>query len=160
VAPGSRNPGSASRRARANRGDRALALWKKIAPAYREELSELHRLEPYVYAQMIAGKDAVRHGEAKNSWLTGTAAWNYVAIVQHMLGVRPELSGLRVSPCIGAEIAGFELVRRCRGAEYRIRVTNRASGRPARLVVDGRPLQGTLVPYAAAGSVVRVDCEA
>ena len=86
------------------RGDRAFALWKKIAPAYREEISEVHRLEPYVYAQMIAGRDAVRHGEAKNSWLTGTAAWNFVAISQHILGVKPELEGLRVDPCIGAEV--------------------------------------------------------
>ena len=89
------------------RGDRAFALWKKIAPAYREEISEVHRLEPYVYAQMIAGKDAVRHGEAKNSWLTGTAAWNFVAISQHILGVKPELEGLRVNPCIGGEVPAF-----------------------------------------------------
>ena len=93
----------------------------------------MHRLEPYVYAQMIAGKDAVRHGEAKNSWLTGTAAWNFVAISQHILGVKPELDGLRVDPCIGAEIPSFTIVRRCRGAEYRIRVTNAATGKPARL---------------------------
>ncbi len=111
------------------RGDRAFALWKKIAPAYREEISEVHRLEPYVYAQMIAGKDAVRHGEAKNSWLTGTAAWNFVAISQHILGVRPELDGLRVNPCIGAEVPSFTVVRKCRGAEYRITVTNRATGK-------------------------------
>ena len=90
------------------RGDRAFALYKKIAPAYREEISEVHRLEPYVYAQMIAGKDAVRHGEAKNSWLTGTAAWNFVAISQHILGVKPELEGLRVNPCIGAEVAELQ----------------------------------------------------
>ncbi len=89
------------------RGERAFALWKKIAPAYREEISEVHRLEPYVYAQMIAGKDAVRHGEAKNSWLTGTAAWNFVAISQHILGVKPELDGLRVNPCIGPEVSAL-----------------------------------------------------
>jgi cellobiose phosphorylase len=141
------------------RGDRALTLWKKIAPAYREEISEVHRLEPYVYAQMIAGKDAVRHGEAKNSWLTGTAAWNFVAISQHILGVRPELEGLRVEPCIGAEVPGFTVVRRCRGAEYRIRVRNTAAGKGGRLVVDGRPIEGTLVPYAPAGAVVTVACE-
>ena len=84
------------------RGDRAFEYYKKIAPAYLEEISEVHRLEPYVYAQMIAGKDAVRHGEAKNSWLTGTAAWNFVAISQYLLGVRPDYDGLRVHPCLGA----------------------------------------------------------
>jgi len=119
----------------------------------------VHRLEPYTYAQMIAGKDAVRHGEAKNSWLTGTAAWNFVAISQHILGVKPELAGLRVSPSIGSEVPRFTIVRKCRGAEYRISVTNRATGKPAKLVVDGKPLEGTLVPYARPGSVVKVDCE-
>ncbi|HYN03895.1 MAG TPA: glycosyl transferase, partial [Vicinamibacteria bacterium] len=142
------------------RGERAFALWKKIAPAYREEISEVHRLEPYVYAQMIAGKDAVRHGEAKNSWLTGTAAWNFVAISQHILGVKPELGGLRVNPCIGAEVASFRIVRKCREAEYRIAVLNKATGKPARLVVDGKRIDGTLVPYAPAGAVVTIDCEA
>jgi cellobiose phosphorylase len=141
------------------RGDRAFDYWKKIAPAYREEMSEVHRLEPYAYAQMIAGEDAVRHGEAKNSWLTGTAAWNYVAVSQHLLGVRPELGGLRVSPCLPAEIPSFTITRKCRGVEYRIRVTNRAAGKAARLVVDGKPLEGTLVPYASAGSIVTIDCE-
>jgi cellobiose phosphorylase len=141
------------------RGDRAFELWKKIAPAYREEISEVHRLEPYVYAQMIAGRDAVRYGEAKNSWLTGTAAWNFVAIAQHILGVKPELEGLRVNPCIGAEIPSFTIVRKCRGAEYRIDVANKGTGKPARLQVDGKPIDGTLVPYAAAGKVVTIDCD-
>ncbi len=141
------------------RGERAFALWKKLAPSYREEISEIHRLEPYAYAQMIAGKDAVRHGEAKNSWLTGTAAWNFVAISQHILGVKPELEGLRVNPCIAAEIPTFTVVRKCRGAEYRISVANKCTGKPARLKVDGKPIEGTLVPYAPAGKVVVVECE-
>jgi cellobiose phosphorylase len=109
---------------------------------------------------MIAGKDAVRHGEAKNSWLTGTAAWNFVAISQHILGVKPELDGLRVAPAMGTEIPSLTIVRRCRGAEYRIEVRNAGGGEPVRLVVDGRPIEGTLVPYAPAGSTVRVVCEA
>ena len=86
------------------RGERAFEYWKKIAPAYLEDESEVHRLEPYVYAQMIAGKDAIRHGEAKNSWLTGTAAWNFVAISQHLLGIRPDYDVLLFLLCIGAEI--------------------------------------------------------
>ena len=111
-----------------------LRVLRKIAPAYLEDISELHRTEPYVYSQMIAGKDAVRHGEAKNSWLTGTAAWNFVAIAHYMLGVRPELDGLRVSPCIGPEIGTFTVTRRCRGALYRIRVMNAGKGGTPRLV--------------------------
>ena len=80
------------------------------------DVHEVHRMEPYVYAQMIAGKDAVRHGEAKNSRLTGTAAWNFVAISQHILGVKPEFEGLRVEPCLPAELTTLEITRRCRGA--------------------------------------------
>ena len=141
------------------RGDRAFAYWRKLAPAFREEVSEVHGLEPYVYAQMIAGRDAPRHGEAKNSWLTGTAAWNYVAITQHILGVRPELGGLRVHPCLPAALGALTITRRCRGAEYRIAVTNRGAGAAPALRVDGAPIAGTLVPWAPAGSVVRVEVE-
>jgi cellobiose phosphorylase len=140
------------------RGDRAFELWKKIAPAYREDISEVHRLEPYVYAQMIAGKDAPRHGEAKNSWLTGTAAWNFVAISQHILGIKPELSGLRVNPCIGTAIPSFTIIRKCRGATYEITIDNKATGKP-RLKVNGVRHDSTLVPYAAAGKTVVIECE-
>jgi cellobiose phosphorylase len=141
------------------RGDRAFDYWKKIAPAYLEEQSEVHRLEPYVYAQMIAGKDAVRHGEAKNSWLTGTAAWNFVAISQYLLGVRPDFDGLRVHPCMGGEVGKFTVTRKCRGAEYRINVKNSGKGGAPKLTVDGKAIAGDLVPYAKAGATVIVDCE-
>jgi len=118
----------------------------------------VHRLEPYVYAQMIAGKEAVRHGEAKNSWLTGTAAWNFVAVSQYLLGVRPEYDGLVVDPCLGPEIPEFTVRRRARGATYVITVRN-SGGTGARLTVDGTPIEGTVVPYAPAGSTVLVDVE-
>jgi cellobiose phosphorylase len=140
------------------RGDRAFEYYKKITPAYLEEQSEIHRTEPYVYSQMIAGKDAVRHGEAKNSWLTGTAAWNFVAITQHLLGVRPGYDGLTVKPCMDPSVQTFVVQRKCRGATYEIHVKNRATGQ-VRLRVDGRPIDGTVVPYAPAGTTVRVDCD-
>jgi cellobiose phosphorylase len=142
------------------RGDRAFEYWKKIAPAYLEEISEIHRLEPYVYAQMIAGRDAPRHGEAKNSWLTGTAAWNLVALSQYLLGIRPEFDGLRVQPVISKELSNFVVTRWCRGAEYVVRVNNGGAGATPRLIVDGKLLRDNLVPYAPAGSRVVVDCEA
>ena len=144
---------------RVGRGDRAFDYYKRIAPAFLEEISEVHRTEPFVYSQMVAGRDAVREGEAKNSWLTGTAAWNYVAITHHMLGVRPEFDGLRVSPCIGAEIPRFSVTRKCRGAVYRIRVVNSLANGEPRLVVDGNPIEGTLVPYASPGAAVDIECE-
>ena len=142
------------------RGDRAFDYYKKIAPAYLEEISEIHRTEPYVYSQMIAGKDAVRHGEAKNSWLTGTAAWNFVAASQYLLGVRPEFEGLSVRPCIGTEIPEFTVTRKCRGATYNIKVKNVRGNGDVKLSVNGKPIPGNLVPYAKAGEVVNVDCEA
>ena len=108
--------------------------------------------------QMVAGKDAVRHGEAKNSWLTGTAAWNWVAIAHHMLGVRAELGGLRVAPCISSEIPNFTVTRRCRGAVYRIRVENACEHDDPKLVVDGREIEGTLVPWAPEGMTVEISC--
>jgi cellobiose phosphorylase len=111
-----------------------------------------------VYAQMIAGKQAVRHGEAKNSWLTGTAAWNFVAVSQYLLGVRPGYDGLIVDPQIGPEVPQFTVTRSARGATYEITVTN--SGEPrarGSLVVDGTPVVGNTVPYAPAGSTVTVE---
>jgi cellobiose phosphorylase len=141
------------------RGDHAFDYYKKIAPAYLEEISEIHRTEPYVYSQMVAGKDAVRQGEAKNSWLTGTAAWNYVAIAHHMLGIRPELDGLRVAPCIGPEIPSFTVTRKCRGATYVIRVSNSCEQGEPQLRIDGKAIEGTLVPYASVGATVEVECE-
>ena len=106
------------------RGDRAFEVYSKIAPAYIEHLSDIHRTEPYVYSQMIAGRDAVNFGEAKNSWLTGTAAWNYVAITQYILGIRPTYDGLIVDPCIPASWDGFTVTRVFRGITYNIHVQN------------------------------------
>lgn len=140
------------------RGDRAFDYYKRITPAYREDISDVHRLEPYVYAQMIAGKQAPRAGEAKNSWLTGTAAWNFVAVSQHLLGVRPGYDGLVVDPQIGPEVPTFTVTRVARGATYEISVTNSgARGARGRLVVDGAAVEGNVVPYAPAGSTVRVE---
>ncbi len=142
------------------RGERAFEYWRKIAPAYLEDISEVHRLEPYVYAQMIAGKDAPRHGEAKNSWLTGTAAWNFVALSQHLLGIRPDYEGLRVHPVLSVAIPTFTVTRKWRGAEYVVRVKNSGAGsRSPKLKVDGKAIEGDLVPIASPGARVVVDCE-
>ena len=135
------------------RGERAFDYYQRINPSRREEISEIHRCEPYVYAQMIAGRDAPTHGEAKNSWLSGTAAWNYVAASQWILGIRPELDGLRVDPCIPAEWDGFSVVRQFRGAEYRITVTNPAHicKGVRRVTVDGKAIEGNLLPVYEGG---------
>jgi cellobiose phosphorylase len=138
--------------------DRALDYHLRINPSAREPISDVHRSEPYVYAQTIAGREAATFGEAKNSWLTGTAAWSYVAVTQWILGIRPEHDGLRVDPCVPASWPGFTARRRFRGAMYDIRVGGR--GRVTRLVVDGVEVEGNVVPVAAPGSTVVVEAVA
>ncbi len=128
-------------------GDRAFEYYSKIAPAYLEEISDLHRTEPYVYAQMIAGKDAKRHGEAKNSWLTGTAAWNFVAISQYILGIIPDYNGLKIDPSIPAAWDGYTVTRTFRGVEYTIKVENpnHVCKGIKSLTVDGVAIDGNVI---------------
>ena len=95
---------------------------------------------------MIAGKDASTHGEAKNSWLTGTAAWNYVAVTQWILGIRPTFDGLEIAPVIPSGWDGFEAVRSYRGVRYEIKVERRGSGNSLRLELDGSPMSGNIIP--------------
>ena len=129
------------------RGDKAFDYYKRINPSAREEISEMHKCEPYVYAQMIAGKDAATHGEAKNSWLTGTAAWNYAAITQHILGIRPTLDGLEISPAIPASWDGFTATRQYRGVTYNITVENprHVCKGVETVTVNGRQVSGGLI---------------
>jgi cellobiose phosphorylase len=141
---------------RAGRGERAFDYYKRINPSAREEISELHKCEPYVYAQMIAGKDAATHGEAKNSWLSGTAAWNYVAITQAILGIQPTLDGLQIKPVIPCDWNGFKAIRQFRGATYEISVERQGSGNHVSLEVDGKSIDGTIIPLAAQDSTVQV----
>ena len=144
---------------RLGEGDRALAGYHSICPSTKEDQIDTYRCEPYVYAQTIAGPDSPTFGEAKNSWLTGTAAWTFVVASQGILGIQPDHEGLRLDPCIPPSWPGFRVRRRFRGAEYEIEVRNPdgvASG-VRRVVVDGRPLESNLVPPAPAGASVRVE---
>ncbi|MEN4042215.1 MAG: hypothetical protein ROW39_07720 [Anaerolineaceae bacterium] len=133
-------------------GDRAFDYYSRINPSAREKISDVHRCEPYVYAQMIAGRDAATHGEAKNSWLTGTAAWNYVAITQWILGIRPTLAGLQISPVFPAGWEGFTARRVFRGVVYHIHVVRAGAGNRVQLTVDGRPVAGMVVPLPPGGT--------
>ncbi len=128
------------------RGDRAHDYYLRINPSNREDISGLHKCEPYVYSQMIAGRDAPTHGEAKNSWLTGTAAWNFVAITQSILGIKPTFEGLEISPCIPTSWTGFDAVRVFRGTRYEIQVVRIGKGNKISLVVDGKHVNGKVVP--------------
>ena len=134
-------------------GNRAWDYYKKICPSYLEDISDLHKTEPYVYAQMVAGKDAFKPGEAKNSWLTGTASWNFYAVTQFMLGIRPEYDGLLIDPCIPNDWTGFKVTRKFRGATYLIEILNpgRRSKGIAEITVDGVSQGSNQIPVFADG---------
>ncbi len=141
------------------RGDRAFEYYTKIAPAYREEISDVHKMEPYVYSQMIAGKDAGRYGEAKNSWLTGAAAWNFVVISQWILGIKPEYDGLTIDPCIPRQWDGYRIHRQFRGNFYEIILYNpeHVSKGIAKMVVDGNEVIGNQIPLFNDGKIHVVE---
>ena len=135
------------------RGDKAFDYYTRIAPAYTEDFSEIHRMEPYVYSQMIAGKDAKRVGEAKNSWLTGTASWNFVAISQFILGIYPDYDGLKVDPSIPAAWDGYKVTRTFRGDNYKIEVANpeHVCKGVKTVTVDGAMVEGNIIPVFGDG---------
>ncbi len=141
------------------RGDEAFEYYKKITPSYLQEESDLHRTEPYVYSQMVAGKDAKRHGEAKNSWLTGTAAWNFVAIAQYILGIQPDYDGIRIDPCIPKEWKEYKVKRYFRGDWYEITIKNPYGKNKGvtSISLDGKTLESPLIPYAGDGETHLVE---
>jgi cellobiose phosphorylase len=154
------NPWVMIAEARAGNGEGALDYYLRINPSVREAISEVHRCEPYVYAQMIAGKDAPTPGEAKNSWLTGTAAWNFVAITQWILGIRPEHEGLRIDPVLPAGWGEFTVTRQFRGATYRITVrkVKDSTNRVGSLTVNGEAVAGNLAPLPSQpGQTIEVE---
>ncbi len=129
------------------RGDRAFEIYSKIAPSYLEDISEVHKLEPYVYSQMVAGRDAKNFGQAKNSWLTGTASWNFVAISQAILGIKPGFDGLMIDPCIPSSMKGFTAKRVFRGTEFNITVKNPGGAEKGvkSVSIDGNAIDGNII---------------
>ena len=130
----------------ARRGNDAWEHYTKIAPAWIKD-QVLHKVEPYVYCQMVAGKDAARPGEGKNSWLTGTAAWNWIAITQYILGIKPTYEGIEIDPCIPDSLKEFSIHRELRGASFDIKVLNphaRQTGVTS-IIVDGRKIDGNKI---------------
>ncbi len=141
-------------------GDRALEYYLSICPSAKQDQIETYRSEPYVYAQMIAGKDAPCFGEAKNSWLTGTAAWTFVTVSQGLFGVKPDYTGLRVNPCIPKGWDGFGASRKYRGDTYKIEVKNpnHVSKGVAKLIVDGQECNPTApIPFVGDGKEHNVE---
>ncbi len=152
------NPWIVCAEAELGHGNRAWEVYRRTAPAFIEGISDIHRTEPYVYSQMIAGIDAPTFGEAKNSWLTGTAAWTFVSISQAILGVKPTLDGLMIDPCIPSDVAGYEIDRRYRDAVYHIRVENPngAEKGVSGMFVNGKAVEGNIIPLQKPGASVDV----
>ena len=151
----------------AGKGDQAFKYYSEIAPSYTEETSDIHKTEPYVYGQMIGGKEAgsdignggKNYGQGKNSWLTGTAAWNMVAISQYILGIKPDFDGLMVNPSIPSSWDGFKATRLFRGAKYNITIKNpnHVCKGVKSLVVDGKAVDGCVVPFVEGKKEVNVE---
>ncbi|WP_024865819.1 GH36-type glycosyl hydrolase domain-containing protein [Butyrivibrio sp. FCS014] len=151
-------------------GNRAFEIYKKTCPAYVEEISDIHCTEPYVYSQMVAGRDAKFHGQGKNSWLTGTAAWTFVNISQYILGVYPTHKGLSINPCVPEGFGDFELTRKYRGATYEISVKQNGAQKGIRkMTVNGKDIDvsvkadpvngGVLIPIEEGVKEYKVEVE-
>ena len=140
-------------------GTRAFDIYKKTCPAYIEDISEIHCTEPYVYSQMVAGSDAKYFGQGKNSWLTGTAAWTFVNISQHILGIFPDYDGLRIDPCVPKDFGPYTVSRRFRGAMYHIHISNpdHVEKGIRKLTVNGKEVSGNLIPITEGVTEYEVD---
>lgn len=155
------NPWISIAEATLGHGDRAFEVYKKICPAYLQDISDRHKTEAYVYSQMVAGAEApeAHFGEAKNSWLTGTAAWTFVNVSQYILGIQPSLDGLRIDPCIPSDCSGFTVDRTYRGITYHITVANPQHKQKGvtTMSVDGTPVEGNTIPYNKADAGRTID---
>ena len=152
------NPWIALAEAALGHGGRAYDVYRRTCPAYIED-QKLHHTEPYVYSQMVAGPYAPRFGEAKNSWLTGTAAWSFYTASQGILGVKPDYDGLRIDPCLPKELGELTVTRKFRGSEYEVHILNQAGDEKGeiQLTVDGKPIDGCVIPADAAPCRHRVE---
>ena len=141
----------------AGRGNDAWEHYTKICPAWIKDQT-LHKVEPYVYSQMVAGKDAAKPGEGKNSWLTGTAAWNWYAITQFILGIKPTFDGIEIDPCIPSTMKEYSVKRILRGAEFDIHVSNPDGAQKGvkSITVDGKEIQGNVIRFTTGKHKVEV----
>ena len=140
------------------RGNRAFQNYASIAPAFIEEISEIHRTEPYVYSQMIAGKETANYGEAKNSWLTGTASWSFVNISQYILGIRSDYDGLIIEPCLPDDLLDLNITRYFRNSVFQIHLKNSKKG-TIKISVDGTPIEGTLILLSEDKKLYQIEVE-
>ncbi len=139
-------------------GDRAYEYYRASMPAAYNERAEVRQSEPYVQGQTTYSTFSPRAGNTRTSWLTGAAAWAYFSATQYVLGIRPEMDGLRIDPCIPHAWKGFKAVRRFRGRSVEIEVKN--PGGVCRgvksMTLNGRALAGNLLPAEALGEQNKV----
>ena len=142
----------------AGRGNDAWSHYAKILPSYVEEKYQtLHKVEPYVNCQMVAGKDAYKPGEGKNSWLTGTAAWMWYTVSEFILGIKPDYDGIRIDPCLPETATDYTVTRKFREAEYTITIhPNGAQKGVKAITLDGSKVDGTVIPYSKGKHTVEV----
>ena len=136
------------------RGENAFDIYRRTCPVYQEEASDIRRVEPYVYAQTVAARASFEEGAARNSWLTGTAAWTFVNISQAILGVKPTPEGLTVDPCLPGTLTEYTVDRRYRGAMYHIHVRQTGS---ASMTVDGAAISGNRIPITEGKETYQVE---
>ena len=135
--------------------ERAFDVYKRNCPAYLEEVSEIHKTEPFVYSQTIAGRDAQNYGEAKNSWLTGTASWTMFAASQAILGIKPDYDGLMIDPHLPKEIKHAQVTRIYRGVKYNITINNNSTGK-YEMTVGNKKVEGKIIPFNKDDTCVQV----
>jgi len=152
------NPWIVLAEAELGHGGRAYDVYRRTCPAYIID-QKLHHTEPYVYSQMVAGPYAPRFGQAKNSWLTGTAAWTFYAASQGILGIKPEYDGLRIDPCLPAELNDVTVTRKFRGSTYHIHIRNLSGDEKGKLTltVDGKAIDGSIIPADSSPAVHEVE---
>jgi cellobiose phosphorylase len=140
------------------RPEYACDYYKKMAPTTYTKIPHIHMTEPYVYSQFIAGKNSQEFGRARNSWLTGSATWNFIAATWFILGIRPDYSGLQIAPCIPSGWKGFKVKRAFRGAMYDIEVENpkHASKGIDSIFINGRKIQGNILSLGKPGTTIKV----
>ena len=148
------NPWVGIAEAMMGRANESFEVYTRICPAWVEENSDIRKTEPYVYCQTTAGRDAYQPGEAKNSWLSGTAAWTFVSVSQYILGIRPDYEGLVIDPCLPDSVDGYTANRRFRGCDYEISVVR---GAKKGVVVDGQAIEGNRVPFVEGRKTCRVE---
>jgi len=147
--------------AKLKHANRAMKYYKQNLPFILSQKlgPDLYRLEPYVYCQFVTGPDHPNHGSASHSWLTGTSVWNFVAITQYILGIRPTLEGLKIDPCIPSDWKKYTVKRFFRGAQYTITIQNpnKVSFGVKELKVNGKKVEGNIIPPQKKGSKNTVE---